>query len=311
MKRQSLLLLGWLLLATPVAVQAQFTYTTNNGTITITGYTGTNLDVVIPITINGLPVTSIGTNAFQQASINTVSIPDSVINIGDDAFSLCTSLTNVVIPNGVTSIGDEMFYGCSSLANVAVANSVTNIGDSAFFYCTSLTSISIPNNVSSIGDGAFYSCTGLNSVTIPESVTSIKDRAFYACEALTNVFFRGNAPSSGTEVFGTKRDGVYLLATVFYLPGTTGWGTNFAGLPTAVWLPQIETTGTGFGVQTNGFGFTVSWATNLSVVVEASTDLKNPTWSPVQTNALNNGVVNFTDPQWTNYPSRFYRVRSQ
>jgi hypothetical protein len=64
-------------------------------------------------------------------------------------------------------------------------------------------------------------------------------------------------------------------------------------------------------MQTNGFGFTVSWATNLSIVVEASPDLKNPKWSPVTTNALNNGVVNFTDFQWTKYPSRFYRVRSQ
>jgi hypothetical protein len=64
-------------------------------------------------------------------------------------------------------------------------------------------------------------------------------------------------------------------------------------------------------VRANQFGFTVSWATNLNVVVEAATDLKNPNWSPVQTNALNNGVVNFTDPDWTKYPSRFYRVRSQ
>jgi hypothetical protein len=65
------------------------------------------------------------------------------------------------------------------------------------------------------------------------------------------------------------------------------------------------------GVLSNQFGFTVSWATNLSVVVEASAGLKNPKWSPMQTNALNNGVVNFTDPEWTKYPSRFYRVRSQ
>jgi hypothetical protein len=62
-------------------------------------------------------------------------------------------------------------------------------------------------------------------------------------------------------------------------------------------------------VRSNGYGFTVSWATNGSVVIEASTDLNNPNWSPVITNALNNGVVNFTDPQWTKYPSRFYRVR--
>jgi hypothetical protein len=64
-------------------------------------------------------------------------------------------------------------------------------------------------------------------------------------------------------------------------------------------------------VRTNQFGFTVSWATNLNVVVEASTDLKNPKWSPVTTNALNGGTFYFSDPEWTNYPNRVYRIRSQ
>lgn len=69
--------------------------------------------------------------------------------------------------------------------------------------------------------------------------------------------------------------------------------------------------GPSLGAQTNRFGFTISWATNASVVVEASTSLNNPKWSPVQTNALNGGTFYFSDPEWTNYLSRFYRVRSQ
>jgi hypothetical protein len=75
--------------------------------------------------------------------------------------------------------------------------------------------------------------------------------------------------------------------------------------------PVILSFAPGFGVQSNGFAFIVSWATNASVVVEASTDLSKNAWSPVLTNALNNGVVYFTDPDWKDYPSRFYRVRSQ
>jgi hypothetical protein len=63
-------------------------------------------------------------------------------------------------------------------------------------------------------------------------------------------------------------------------------------------------------VQSNDFGFIVSWATNLPVVVEASTSLANPTWSPVATNTLTSGSAYFTDPQWTNYPAHFYRLRS-
>ena len=63
-------------------------------------------------------------------------------------------------------------------------------------------------------------------------------------------------------------------------------------------------------MQTNGFGFIISWATNVSVVVEACTNLANPIWSPVGTNTLTGGSSYFSDPQWTNYPARFYRLRS-
>jgi hypothetical protein len=63
-------------------------------------------------------------------------------------------------------------------------------------------------------------------------------------------------------------------------------------------------------VQSNGFGFIISWATNIPVVVEACTDLANPLWSPVGTNILTDGWSYFSDPQWTNYPVRCHRLRS-
>ncbi len=69
--------------------------------------------------------------------------------------------------------------------------------------------------------------------------------------------------------------------------------------------------GPSFGVQPNGFGFRVSWATNANVVVEASADLASPTWSPVSTNTLTDGWVDFTDAEWAKYPARFYRVRGE
>src|SRR5271165_2387200 len=81
-----------------VVAQAQFNYTTNNGAITITGYTGYGGVVAIPGTIDGLPVTSIGTNAFANRS----------------------SLTWVTIPSSVTNIGSHAFYGCSNLSAVEV-----------------------------------------------------------------------------------------------------------------------------------------------------------------------------------------------
>ena len=122
------------------------------------------------------------------------------------------------------------------------------------------------------------------------------------------VCFQGNAPSIST--FGVGR---ISAATVYYLPGTTGWGATFGGLPTAPWVlpnPIILNNGPSFGVQANRFGFVISWARNLSVVVEACTDLTQPVWSPVGTNTLTDGSSYFSDPQWTNRPARFYRLRS-
>ena len=67
----------------------------------------------------------------------------------------------------------------------------------------------------------------------------------------------------------------------------------------------------GFGVQPGGFGFTISWATNASVVVEAATNLANPVWIPVSTNTLTGGTNYFSDPQWTNYPDAVLSSRAR
>jgi hypothetical protein len=84
-------LLLWLLLTLPAVVQAQFNYTTDNGAITITGYTGPGGAVTIPATINGLPVTGIGDYAFiYNTSLTSITIPDSVTSIGVQAFYYCT-----------------------------------------------------------------------------------------------------------------------------------------------------------------------------------------------------------------------------
>ena len=75
--------------------------------------------------------------------------------------------------------------------------------------------------------------------------------------------------------------------------------------------PLILNNSTSFGVHTNAFGFIISWATNVPVVAEASANLADHTWSPVSTNTLIGGSSYFSDPQWTNYPSRLYRLRSR
>ncbi|MGO8928807.1 MAG: hypothetical protein ACLQU3_18220 [Limisphaerales bacterium] len=94
------------------------------------------------------------------------------------------------------------------------------------------------------------------------------------------------------------------------MPGTTGWGSTFASRPTVLWNPQVQSSRATFGVRTNRFGFNITGTSNLVIVVEACIDPGNPVWLPASTNTLTGGSSYFSDPQWTNYPSRFYRLRS-
>jgi hypothetical protein len=253
-------------------------------------------------------VDRIGDHVFYRCtSFTSVTTPNRVSTIGRQAFSYCRSLTNVTIPNSVKSIGDWAFTYCIGLTNATIPNSVSSIGGGTFFYCTRLTSVTIPNGVTTIGPQAFLHC-GLTNVTIPNSVTSIGDAAFSVCTSLAGVYFEGNTPVTSFSTF----DGD-LNSTIYYLSGTAGWGLTLANRPTALWSrpnPLILENGPSFGVQTSGFGFVISWATNISVVVEACTNLANPIWSPVGTNTLTDGSSYFSDPQWANYPTRLYRVRS-
>jgi formylglycine-generating enzyme required for sulfatase activity len=180
----------------------------------------------------GANVTNIGDRAFANCpSLTSVMIPNSVTNIGDYAFSFCAGLKSVTIGNGVFSIGDDAFAQCSSLSNVTIGTNVTSIGDSAFLSCTGLTSVTIPNSVTNIGEFAFDSCSRLTTVRIPNGVTNIGDYAFEGCSSLKGVYFQGNAPRPSTDLTVFSGDN---NATVYYLSGTTGWGSTFDGLPTVL-----------------------------------------------------------------------------
>jgi len=201
---------------------------------------------------------------------------------------------------------------------VTIPGSVAIISYSAFDACSGLTNVTIGNGVNNISSHAFQECTDLTTVTIPSSVTNVSDWAFSDCTSLSQVLFQGNAPMVDGAL-GSVNNLVFQpqflppwVGTVYYLPGTTGWDTTFGGWPTAMWyLPQPQILGSsyGLGVSSNGFQFTISWATNTAVVVEASANLLN--WTSVSTNTLVSGTSAFVDPLWTNSPQQFYRVRPQ
>ena len=147
-------------------------------------------------------VTNIGNWAFSEcSSLTSITIPDSVTNIGAAAFDSCGSLTSIVIPNSVTSIESYAFSACSSLTSITIPDSVTSIGNNAFDSCSSLTSITIPDSVTSIGNNAFDSCSSLTSITIPDGVTSIESYAFYNCSGLTSITIPDSVTNIGAAAF--------------------------------------------------------------------------------------------------------------
>lgn len=198
---------------------------TQDNTICITGYTGTDETVFIPSEIEGKKVKSIGTSAFYQCetlkhliiqegiteinsnafawckNLETVMLPEGITNIEMGAFAGCESLINIDIPDTVHTIEVEAFANCFKLMKIKLPNKLRVIKDSTFSNCKFLQTIEIPNSVERIESWAFACCNNLNYIEIPNGVTEICDGAFLGCESLTKIVIPDSVKRIWNSVF--------------------------------------------------------------------------------------------------------------
>ncbi len=134
-------------------------------------------------------VTSVGASAFfVYAGIESVTLPDTLVSVGDFAFCGC-SIKSIEMPGSVTGLGEGVFQGCGKLQNVKLSNSLTSINSFSFSGCSNLKEIIIPDNVKTICQEAFAQCSGLKSLTLSKNISEIQTGAFYGCNALKYVFY--------------------------------------------------------------------------------------------------------------------------
>ena len=181
-------------------------------------------EIMIPERIGRRPVVMIGANVFAGClyyndHLKSVTIPEGIKRIGDEAFRDCTGLTSITIPAGIIEISDKAFKGCASLASVTIPDSVTKIGKEAFAKCAQLTSVTLPDGVTAIGESAFEECTGLTSINIPNGVRVIDQGVFRDCTSLPSIAI----PAGVTEIQTNAFHRCAALQTIELDPANTAY----------------------------------------------------------------------------------------
>ncbi len=156
-----------------------------------------------PVTALVIPngIQEIAPSTFYGCDFASVTIPDSVTSIGNDAFSHCRSLEKVVISNQVTQIGEFAFFNCEKLTSATIGENVTSIGSGAFWGCKQLKQIAIPNRVTKIGTYIFADCAALTHVTIGTGIPQISDYMFSGCTSLPSLSIPRNIQTIGQYAF--------------------------------------------------------------------------------------------------------------
>lgn len=221
-----------------------FNYSVNNdNTIKITGYTGSETDIIIPSEIDGKPVTIIGNSAFKEKGLTSVEIPDTVVTIEDEAF-MNNLLTSVKLGENLETIGNWAFYSLNNnynrLESIEFPSKLKTIGNSAFSG-NNINSITFSENLETIGNFAFNN-NNLQSIEFPSKLKTIGNSAFNN-NLLTSIKFGENVETIGSQAFSAnKLQGSLKLPSKLKSIGERAFYFN-RQLDTVVLGDNIETIG--------------------------------------------------------------------
>lgn len=217
------------------SMYGDYEYSSYNGEVTIKAYLGADTTLDIPSEIEGLPVTSLSYQSFQNhTNLTQVNIPDTVKSIQVDAFAGCSSLKTISIPSSVTSIGRNAFGSTAWLKNfpsdlvtagdgilikykgtsenVFIPDTVKVINDYAFSSNRSLISLDMSDSVTMVKEDAFSGCSLLGSIRFSKALTEIRSCAFENCSSLTELAFPDSLTKIGAYAFQNCKKLSYVIA---------------------------------------------------------------------------------------------------
>lgn len=153
---------------------SDFAYTADGGEVTITEYIGTSEHVLIPDTIDGLPVTALGHRAFYEKTVTTVVVPDSVTEIGAACFSGDNYLVSLKLPDGLKRLPPASLESCMRLYDFDMPQGLEKIYSSVFEFNYYLTHLTLPSSLTEIEQLNFIGLYGLQSLTLAEDNAAFK-----------------------------------------------------------------------------------------------------------------------------------------
>ena len=199
---------------TPASTSVYTYEVLSDGTIRITSCQTSDVNLVIPDSIDGYTVTEIGANAFaNQTSIQTVKFPANLKQIGVKAFANCTGLLEVTLPDTIQGAGQLCFSGCTALKKAVLNKGRINIVYGMFENCTSLTEVVIPDTVENVAMYAFLNCRSLTHLNLPASLKSISVHAFEGA-GVTTITYAGTKAQWQKVKKNLTGNGSFVTATV-------------------------------------------------------------------------------------------------